>query len=153
MPTVEDMSWAAFASVAKALAEALTGPLPEVLIGIARGGLPLLTTVASKLDIHEVGVALVRATMSDDPFADRLPVARFQGLAVSSELCGKRVAIVDDIIRSGRTVNAVLTELAAHQPAEVRVATMYAEDRPFTFDFMCSSYVTSDTWIRFPWDQ
>lgn len=155
MRTTQGMSWDDFNIHVKGLAGTLASrqPRPDVLIGVARGGLPLLTAMAHRLGLENIGVALVRSTVTDDPFADRFSTAQSRGLIASCDLRDKCVAVVDDIIRSGRTIHTVLNELAQHQPAQVQVAALYAEKRDFAFDYICSSDVHPDTWIEFPWSR
>ena len=127
------------------------GP-PDVFIGIARGGLPLLTALASYFKVSDVGVGFVRSTVTDDPFSSRLPAVECRCLAIPGGVQGRSVVIVDDIIRSGRTIEAVLDNLESEAASTVRVASLYAE--PQVSDFRLHSVRVADptSWIIFPWD-
>ena len=154
MPSVTRLSWQEFTEMTLNLAGSFLqdGGPPDVLIGIARGGLPLLTALASYFKVSDVGVGFVRSTVTDDPFSSRLPTVECRCLAVPGGVQGRSVVIVDDIIRSGRTIEAVLGELESEAPLTVRVASLYAE--PQVLDFPLHSVRTADpkSWIIFPWD-
>lgn len=136
------------------LAERLVqnGGPPDVLIGIARGGLPLLTALASYFKVSDVGVGFVRSTVTDDPFSSRLPTVECRCLALPSSLGGRSVVVVDDIIRSGRTIVAVLDELEPESRSTVRVASLYAEPQLSSFPLHSIRIVDPSSWIVFPWD-
>ena len=87
---------------------------PELVVGIARGGLPLMITIASYFGIREVGVMFVQKTMTDEFFSERLTSPVLHGIGLPFEVRNKAVLLVDDIIRSGQSIKTslgALTEL------------------------------------------
>lgn len=137
-------------ALAKQLIE--EGGPPDFLIGIARGGLPLLGTLASYFGIPDVGVAFVRSTETDDAFSRRLPKVECRCLALPGGIDGRSVVITDDIIRSSRTVRAVLAELPAGAASSVRVASLFAEPQPADFAYQAVRAIDPERWVVFPWD-
>lgn len=154
MPTVTRLAWPEFMTLTGNLAERLAedGGPPDFLIGIARGGLPLLAALASYFKVSDVGVAFVRSTVTDDPFAMRLPRVECRCLALPGGIEGRSVVIADDIIRSGRTVRAVLAGLGPGARSSVRVASLYAEPGTAGFSHQSARVAEPDRWILFPWD-
>jgi uncharacterized protein len=154
VPSITKLAWQDFMEMTLNLAESLVqgGGTPDVLIGVARGGLPLLTALASYLKVSDVGVAFVRSTETDDPFSTRLPTVECRRLALPDGAQGRSVVIVDDIIRSGRTIRAVLDELEHEAWSTVRVASLYAEPQHSDFPLHCVRVVNRTNWIAFPWD-
>lgn len=148
------LSWAEFTRLTAELAEMLSrdGGRPDFLVGIARGGLPLLTALASYFSVSDVGVAFVRSTVTDEPFSSRLPTVQCHGLALPGGIDGRSVVVADDIIRSGRTVRAVLDELAGRGQSTVRVVSLYAEHDRVAFSYRSVRPVGPDQWVLFPWD-
>lgn len=122
---------------------------PDVILGVARGGLPGLTALASRLEIAEVAVALVRSTLTDEPFAPRKRTIHCDALASAGQLKGKRVLIFDDIIRSGRTLDAVKVELRRIGVTDTDSVALFKEHNQ---DLFADAAIGSETWINFPWD-
>lgn len=154
VPSITKLAWQDFMEMTLNLAESLVqeGGPPDVLIGVARGGLPLLTALASYFRVSDVGVAFVRSTVTDDPFSSRLPTVDCRSLALPDGAQGRSVVIVDDIIRSGRTIGAVLDKLESKAWSTVRVASLYAEPQLSDLPLHCVRVVDHTNWIVFPWD-
>mgnify|MGYP000927615541 FL=1 len=144
----EILTWNDFAVMSRELAQKIadSGFNPEVLIGVARGGM-----IPAGALTYSLGVKLtdainvefytdVEATLPD-------PVLLAPMLDIDS-IRGKRVLVVDDVVDSGRTLALVL-ELLTKFGAEVRSAVIY--EKPTTSvkpDFVWKS---TSKWIVFPW--
>ncbi len=144
----EILTWNDFAVMSRELAQEIadSGFNPEVLIGVARGGM-----IPAGALTYSLGVKLtdainvefytdVEATLPD-------PVLLAPMLDIDS-IRGKRVLVVDDVVDSGRTLALVL-ELLTKFGAEVRSAVIY--EKPTTSvkpDFVWKS---TSKWIVFPW--
>lgn len=123
---------------------------PTTLVGIGRGGLPVLTAMASYLDIQRVGVVLLSVRASGKPFARRVSPSAPVAL-LPPEVEGESVLIIDDIVRSG--VSMKLAQLTFRERASSRLETaaLFAhEGAPVDYHF---ALVGSRTWVEFPWDR
>ena len=142
---IRHITWDDFASLARTLAERLEPYQPQVILGIARAGLFPATAVSCSLRCEMYPIRLTRR-MNDKVVNDQ-PVWK---TPIPSEVAGKVVAVIDEIVDTGKTLDmaaAVARELGA---LEVVTATLvshfWAEPTP-----MVSTLVT-DEFVIFPWD-
>lgn len=85
-----------------------------VIVGIRRGGIPLvrrLAPIMAKLEGIEVPVGTVDITLYRDDAATAPPNARMSPTDLPVQLDGKRVILVDDVLHTGRTIRAAFDAL------------------------------------------
>ncbi len=118
---------------------------PEVILGVARGGLIPARLMADFLDVSTlltVGVAFyadIGRTEKQPRITQALP----------SGTLGRRVLVVDDVADTGKSLEAVVTELRKHD-LDIRTATLYRKPwAEFNPDFFAEE---TDAWIIFPWE-
>ncbi len=93
---------------------------PEVIVGIARGGLTLAHSMAEGLDIREVQTL---RTELYDKTCKRDELSIFGTCNFSNV---KRVLVVDDIADSGDTLKAIMSHLeSGFNDIEFKSATLY----------------------------
>ena len=144
------LDWTTFGDAAEELALQVTssGFEPNVVMGIARGGLPLATVLGHLLPAS-VGTAGVLRNASDDQYADRAEAAI--SWMVPDSLNGARVLLVDDIAGDGGTLRAVRERVRLAGAVEVRAAVVVVNDgcqeRPEY------SVFAADDWVLFPWER
>ena len=127
-------------------------PTPEVVIGIARGGIPLARLLGAHYGVPVVEVT-ARHNRSDElhlpaTWQIELPAGPDAALAAHR---GARVLLVDDICGTGATYHATLSWLATHlAPTDVRTAALC---RSTAAAFTPHTWVwdTLD-WVVFPWN-
>uniref|UniRef100_UPI003D7C749F phosphoribosyltransferase n=1 Tax=Kineococcus sp. SYSU DK005 TaxID=3383126 RepID=UPI003D7C749F len=144
----EVLTWSLFGEAVNELATAIArdGYRPEVLLGIARGGLPLAAGLAYALDVKETGTINVEFyTGVDSRLEEPVVLAPTVDLA---ELSGRRVLVVDDVADTGRTLGVVVDMVRA-AGAEPRSAVVYR--KPTTRLAPEYSWRDTDRWIDFPW--
>lgn len=142
------LSWAGFGEAQRELARSVvdSGFRPEVIIGIARGGMipagALTYSLGMKLaDVINVEFYTdVAKTLPD-------PILLAPMLDVDS-VSRHRLLVVDDVVDSGRTLALVLKLLRGYG-AEVRSAVLYA--KPTTVVQPDYVWKRTDEWIVFPW--
>jgi len=118
---------------------------PEVIIGVARGGLIPARIAADLLDVPTIGIIGV-AFYEDVGQRMRRPVVT-QPLSIPAE--DKRVLIVDDIVDTGESLAFVVAELE-RRAKELRTATVYRKPwTQFTPDYYARE---TDAWVVFPWE-
>lgn len=143
---VEDISWPRFEQLVRQLALQIEPDEPQIIVGIARGGLFPATMLSLMLRRELYPVRLTRrlndAVVREHPtWLVRPP----------DKVRGRRVLVVDEIADSGRTIAMAAEEVRQMGASHVRTAVVFAhtwaEPRP--------NYValTTDALILNPWDR
>jgi hypoxanthine phosphoribosyltransferase len=144
----ETMSWDDLGEGSRALAEAVhaDGYRPDMVLGVARGGLLVAGALAYALDVKNTWTMNVEFYTGVD---ERLPVPMIlPPVPELVDLDEARVLIADDVADTGATLKLV-KDFCAGKVAEVRVAVLYEKPR----SIVQSEYVwrRTDHWITFPW--
>jgi uncharacterized protein len=147
-PDREVLTWELFGTAVRDLAETIAGDgfAPDVVLGTARGGLPIAGGIAYALGAKVVGTLNVEFYTGVDSTLDEPAV--LPPLLDLDALRGSRVLIVDDVADSGRTLELVVG-LVAGQVAESRVAVLY--HKPGSVVAPEYAWRGTDRWIVFPW--
>lgn len=144
----EVLTWQLFGSACRELAQTVadSGFRPDVVLGIARGGLIPAGSLAYALDCKNLFTMNVEfytgvGTTLESPVM--LPP-----LLDANELDDMSVLVVDDVADSGRTLELVYDFCRGHV-AEVRTAVLYEKPRSvIKTDY---AWKHTDDWINFPW--
>ncbi len=147
-PEREIMTWADLGTGGRALAQVVhdDGWRPDLILGIARGGLLVAGALSYALGVKNVYTMNVEFYTGID---QRLEVPMIlPPVPELVHLDTARVLIADDVADTGATLELV-KEFCAGKVGEVRSAVLY--EKPWT-TFNCE-YVWrhSDRWITFPW--
>lgn len=118
---------------------------PEVIVGIARGGLTLSHAIAEGLDIRKVQT--IRTELYDNTTKrDNLSIygdCSFDGV--------KKVLVVDDISDSGDTLVAVMKHFESQfGEVEFKAATLFYKQTSLYEPHYWINY--ADDWIDFFWE-
>jgi hypoxanthine phosphoribosyltransferase len=118
---------------------------PEVLVGIARGGLIPARIIADMLDISIIGSIGV-AFYEDLGQTMKNPIIT-QPLNVT--VVDKCVLLVDDIVDTGESLTLVASDIM-RRAAELRTATIYRKPSACIVpDYFAEE---TDVWVVFPWE-
>lgn len=119
---------------------------PEVIVGIARGGLTLCHAIAEGLDVREVQT--IRTELYDNTLK-RDTLSIFGECSFNSV---KKVLVVDDISDSGETLNAVMLYLQnKFKTIEFKSATLfYKQTSIYEPDYWIND---ANDWIDFFWER
>src|ERR1043165_9438694 len=147
-PPRERMSWAELGTAARELGRAIAdeGFEPDLILGIARGGLLVAGALSYSLDVKNTYTMNVEFYTGVD---ERLPVPMIlPPVPDLVDLEEARVLIVDDVADTGYTL-ALVKDFCAGKVAEVRAAVLYEKPR----SIVACEYVwrRTDRWIEFPW--
>jgi hypoxanthine phosphoribosyltransferase len=147
-PSREILTWDAFGTAVRTLAQQVAddGYAPDLVLGIARGGLPIAGAIAYALGAKVVGTLNVEFYTGVDARLDE-PVVLPPVLDMAA-LAGARALLVDDVADTGKTLELVLDLIGRHV-AEVRSAVLY--DKPASVVRPHYSWRRTDLWIEFPW--
>jgi len=144
----ERMTWADLGTGSRDLAEQVvaSGYEPDLILGIARGGLLISGALSYALDVKNAFTMNVEFYTGVD---ERLPVPMLlPPVPDLVDLHHERVLIADDVADTGQTLQLVKDFLAG-KVAETRIAVLYEKRR----STVRCEYVwrRTDRWIDFPW--
>ncbi|MEE3851073.1 phosphoribosyltransferase [Gordonia sp. LSe1-13] len=150
LPDREILTWALNGDACRSLAQMVAddGFVPDIILGIARGGLIPAGALAYALECKIlISLNVEFYTGIGETLAE--PVL-LPSLLESSGLVDQRVLVVDDVADSGKTLKLV-NDYCENQGrvAEVRNAVIY--QKPHTITRPDYSWRTTDKWIDFPW--
>ncbi|PZT99097.1 MAG: phosphoribosyltransferase [Gordonia sp. (in: high G+C Gram-positive bacteria)] len=144
----EVLTWDLFGAASRELAQTVadSGFAPDVVLGIARGGLVPAGALAYALDCKSLFTMNVEfytgvGTTLDEPVI--LPP-----ILDATELDGLTVLVVDDVADSGKTLELVHTFCRNHA-SEVQTAVLY--EKPASVIKADYTWRYTDRWINFPW--
>lgn len=144
----EVLTWEGYGVAVRALAQRVadSGFVPDVVLGIARGGLIPAGSLAYALDcknLFTMNVEFYTGVGRTLPAPQLLPP--FLDL---EELRDVSVLVVDDVADSGRTLELVVNACRDHA-AEVHSAVIY--EKPRSLIAPDYAWKLTDLWIHFPW--
>jgi hypoxanthine phosphoribosyltransferase len=146
--TREVMDWDTFGRATREIAQAVVdaGFEPDVVVAVARGGLPAGGAIAYALGTKAIATLNVEFyTGVDQRLAD--PVV-LPPLLDTAALDGLRALLVDDVADTGETL-ALVRRLLVQHCTEVRTAVLYA--KPTSVIDPDVVWRRTDRWITFPW--
>lgn len=119
---------------------------PDIIVGISRGGLIPARIHADLLETPEL------TTIQVQFYIDILKTKRKPSLkqALTTQIQGKKVLLVDDIADTGRSLEFATNYLQSQAPAETKTATLYHKPRSITKPDFYEKETAN--WIIFPWD-
>ncbi len=144
----EVLTWQAFGDASRDLAQMVVNSafMPDVVVAIARGGLPVGGAISYALGTKGVGTMNVEFYTDID---ERLPAPIIlPPLLDTGYVKGLKVLIADDVADTGETL-ALVKDLMSRHASEVRTVTLYAKPQ----SIIEPDYVWKRTarWIIFPW--
>ncbi|GIV95639.1 MAG: xanthine phosphoribosyltransferase [Herpetosiphonaceae bacterium] len=143
---VDHITWERFEALTRELALQIAPFTPDLILGIARGGLFPATLLSCLLRRELYPIRLTRRFQ--DQVVRRSPLWIMKP---PDKVHGRRVLLIDEIADSGQTLAMAADEVRAMGAAEVRTATLYAhswaDPRP---DYVA---LVSDALIINPWDR
>jgi hypoxanthine phosphoribosyltransferase len=145
---LEVLTWDRFGEASRVLAQTIAdrGFRPDLVLSIARGGLPVGGSLAYALDVKNCAAINVEFYTGVGERMD-VPVV-LPPTPPLVDLAGLRVLLADDVADSGETL-ALVAELVRPHVAELRSAVLYTKPRSVVVpDF---SWAETDRWISFPW--
>lgn len=145
---MEVLSWADFGDASRHLAKTVaeSGFRPDLVLSIARGGLPVGGALAYALDVKNCAAINVEFYTG---IGERMEVpVVLPPTPPLIDLAGLKVLLADDVADSGETL-ALVAELVRPHVAELRSAVLYKKPR----SVVQPDYFWGDTdrWISFPW--
>ncbi|QOJ78252.1 phosphoribosyltransferase [Infirmifilum lucidum] len=124
-----------------------SGYHPELLLVVARGGLVVGRILSDLLSVRDIANVSVKFYKGVGLASDKPVIA--EGLNPGL-VAGKAVLVVDDIVDSGSTLQAVLEHLSSNEPRGVKSAALYV--KPWAKIYPDFYVRTVEEWIVFPYE-
>jgi hypoxanthine phosphoribosyltransferase len=143
---VDPISWERFESLTRELATRIAPWGPELILGIARGGLFPATLLSYALRRELYPIRLTRRF--EDLVVRRTPTWLVKPPA---KVRGRRVLIVDELADSGQTLQSAAEVVREMGAADVRTAALYAHSWASPHPYYVG--LVSDALLVNPWDR
>ncbi len=146
MPNFRYISWSEYGNLAESLAEkvAATGKRFDLVVGIARGGIPVSMVVADHMDVK---VDFINVKSYND-IGKRTPPRIVSTL--TEGIGGKKVLVVDDLVDQGDTLAFVKNHLSVQGPGALETAVLFKKPWSKTEPEYWLESVSE--WIVFPFE-
>jgi xanthine phosphoribosyltransferase len=127
------------------LVDKCRGYEPDVLLGVARGGLTLSHLMAQAMDMRNL------YTLNSIHYEGELKLDTFNIFNIPDMSHAKKVLVIDDIVDSGETMREILKVLAQKFPnTEFKLATLFY--KPTAVIEADYTVKVADKWIDFFWE-
>lgn len=140
------ISWEDYFRLCKGLALAISAYEPEIILGIARGGVYAATLLSHMLQTELYVIRITRRV--NDQVVYEMPVWI---VTPPEAVRGKRVLIVDEICGEGTTLRMAKEAVEQLGAREIRSAVLYAHEQGKTLPDHIG--IISDALILNPWDR
>lgn len=139
------ISWDEVEAVCRGIAlEAARSLSPDIVVGIAKGGLIPATIIASILRV-DLYPCMVSRRRHGEIVSDRPRTL----VSVTEKVAGQRVLVVDEMVLTGDTMRSVTTDCKKEKARVVKTAAIWAGTeswKPTWYGMETAGY------IMFPWD-
>ena len=146
MPRFRYLGWSEYGRLLERLAKLVASDGTfDLVIGIARGGLPVAMVVSDRLGTK----------------VDFINVKSYDGIGkrgkpkilstITEEIAGKQVLLVDDIVDEGDTMRSVTDYLLARGPAAIKTAAIFTKPWSSVRPDFCLGVV--ENWVVFPYER
>lgn len=147
-PERENLTWEVFGEASRYLSQEIvdSGWFPDLIVGVARGGLIPAGAIGYAIGVKEMGAINVEFYTD---IGETLPEPILLNPQLDTDsLKDKKVLVVDDVADSGKTLDLVVN-LLEKIASEVKSAVIYT--KPTTIFEPDFSWKKTDQWINFAW--
>jgi len=146
LPNFRYISWSEYGNLTEALAEKIraTGKHYDLVVGIARGGIPVAMVVSDHLDVKIDFVNVKSYNDIGKRTAPRILSTLIEGVQ------GKDVLLVDDLVDQGDTLVFMKKFLADQKPRSLEAAVLFR--KPWSKVEPEYFLETVSEWIVFPFE-
>jgi len=147
LPSKRHIEWLEFGRLCEKLAGSVkeSGKKVDLVVGIARGGIPPAMVVADRLRVPIDFINVKSYTGVQQRGRVKIISTLFEDAA------GKEVLVVDDLVDQGETMDTILSFLREkYKPRHVMTGALFIKPwSKFQPDFFVD---TTDAWVVFPWE-
>jgi hypoxanthine phosphoribosyltransferase len=122
------------------------GYKPDVIIGIARGGLVPARILSDFLETPELAIIQIEYYVSNAQTRQEPILKR----SLHTQITDKKALLVDDVSDTGKSLQLAKNHLQQQDAKEIKTATLYAKPETITKPDYCEKQTSH--WIVFPWD-
>ena len=146
MPNFRYISWSEYGNLAEALAEKVraNGKHYDIVVGIARGGIPVAMVISDHLNVKIDFVNVKSYNDIGKRTAPRILSTLIEGVQ------GKDVLLVDDLVDQGDTMVFMKKHLSDQKPKSLETAVMFK--KPWSKVDPEYYLETVSEWIVFPFE-
>jgi uncharacterized protein len=146
MPNFRYISWSEYGNLAEALAEKVRGKGKhyDLVVGIARGGIPVAMVVSDHLDVKIDFVNVKSYNDIGKRTAPRILSTLTEGIE------GKDILLVDDLVDQGDTMSFMRRYLLDQKPRSLETAVLFK--KPWSGTEADYFLETVSEWIVFPFE-
>jgi len=140
------IDWTAYGNLVSELTEMIRskGGNFDLVVGIARGGIPVAMVVADQLGI---GIDIINVKSYTGIGSRKRP--RIIS-TLTEEIKKKNILVVDDLIDEGDTMTTVVSYLRRGKPERLSTAVLFKKPWSMYEPDYCLEVV--DKWVVFPWE-
>jgi len=145
-----DISWNQIDKYCDKIAEAIVKSkiLPDMIVAIGRGGMIPARILSDRLGVNNVQLFTITLYKGINQRNNKPTMGSF-----SVDIDKKNILLVDDILDSGITIEAVINYMKSKRPTNVKTATLLCRKsnkrKPTFFAEECED----GEWIVFPWEE
>jgi len=147
LPKLRYLSWGQYGELVTRLADEVdsSGEKFDLVVGIARGGIPVAMAVADRIGSKVDFINVKSYTDVGERVKPRILTT------IIERITGKRVLVVDDLVDGGETMETVTKYFGSEKPRVMKTAVLFTKPwSTFVPDF---SLQTVDTWVVFPYER
>ena len=119
---------------------------PNIIVGIARGGIVPARILTDLLETPELGFIQIEFYTS----VNQTWIEPVLKQALATQIANKKALLVDDIADSGRSLKLAITHLQQQGALEIQTAALYQKPQSTTTPNFYEKQTTH--WVVFPWD-
>ncbi len=145
-----NVTWNTAYRLARALSHKVikSGYEPDIIIGVARGGLVSARMVCDLLLKND----LLSITTQHWGIATNLGKARIKfSLPQEADISGKRLLVVDDVADTGDSISIIMDYLKEQNPIDIRTAVLHYKTCSTTIPDYYGEKLEEWNWIIYPW--
>lgn len=119
---------------------------PDIILGIARGGLVPAVYLSDALDVRHIAVVQIKL------YGGRGKMGKLEFLDYTQrDLTGKKILVVDDVSDTGKTLLSFEKWLAEKKVGEYKIACLHT--KPGTVRVPDYYISETDAWLQYPWNK
>lgn len=127
----------------------LSGFQPDMILGVARGGLIPAAMLASFLKVKDVISISIRSYTKE---RQRKTQPEYLHSLPEKLIKGKKILIVDDIVDSGNTFKSLNKLITPDKALAIYLSLLTKDAAKFKPHYTSFLITKSDLWITFPWE-
>ncbi len=140
------VSWAEFERLVEELVSKIeaSNQTYDIIIGIARGGIPAALEIANRLNL-KIDFVTIKSYLNDHTKQKPKILSK-----LIEKVENRRILIVDDIIDSGDTMETIIEWLNQQKPESIETTALFV--KPWSKFIPTYTVGVVKEWIIFPWE-